>query len=56
MLSDNCGLRKENLQLRRHLDEAMDKFEMIIGEKVSLENFTEALQVRRLIDSLCACV
>ncbi|CAL1534685.1 unnamed protein product, partial [Lymnaea stagnalis] len=44
VLSDNCSLRKENLKLKRHLDEAMDKFEMIIGEKVNLENFTEALQ------------
>ncbi|GFS01402.1 citron Rho-interacting kinase [Elysia marginata] len=50
LLSDNCGLRKENLQLRRHLDEAMDKFEMIIGEKVSLENFTEALQGLHFLD------
>ncbi|KAH9502428.1 hypothetical protein Btru_075657, partial [Bulinus truncatus] len=44
VLSDNCTLRKENLKLKKHLDEAIDKFEMIFGEKVSLENFTEALQ------------
>lgn len=50
LLSDNCGLRKENAQLRRHLDDAMDKFEMIIGEKVSLENFTEALQGLHFLD------
>ncbi|XP_059174276.1 citron Rho-interacting kinase-like isoform X6 [Physella acuta] len=49
-LSENCSLRKENLKLRKHLDEAMDKFEMIIGEKVSLENFTEALQALHFLD------
>ena len=38
-------LKTTNLKLRKHLDQAMDKFELILGEKVNLENFTEALQV-----------
>ena len=38
-------LKTTNLKLRKHLDQAMDKFELIFGEKVNLENFTEALQV-----------
>ena len=38
-------LRSKNLKLKQSLGEAMDKFEMIFGEKVDLENFAEALQV-----------
>ena len=38
-------LKATNLKLHKHLDQAMDKFELIFGEKVSLENFNEALQV-----------
>nr|XP_034339330.1 citron Rho-interacting kinase-like isoform X2 [Crassostrea gigas] len=37
-------LRSKNLKLKQSLGEAMDKFEMIFGEKVDLENFAEALQ------------
>ncbi|KAK7479958.1 hypothetical protein BaRGS_00028785 [Batillaria attramentaria] len=37
-------LKTLNVKLRKHLDQAMDKFELIFGEKVSLENFNEALQ------------
>ncbi|XP_076434884.1 uncharacterized protein LOC143274829 [Babylonia areolata] len=37
-------LKGTNIKLRKHLDQAMDKFELIFGEKVNLENFTEALQ------------
>ncbi|XP_012946733.1 citron Rho-interacting kinase isoform X2 [Aplysia californica] len=50
LLSDNCALRKENVKLGKHLQDAMDKFEIIIGEKVSLENFTEALQGLHFLD------
>ncbi|XP_055861655.1 citron Rho-interacting kinase-like isoform X2 [Biomphalaria glabrata] len=49
-LSENCSFRKENLKLKKHLDDAIDKFEMIIGEKVSLENFTEVLQGLHFLD------
>lgn len=44
-LSDNSSLRKQTAQLNKHLQDAMDKFELISGEKVNLENFAETLQV-----------
>jgi hypothetical protein len=49
-------LRSKNLKLKQSLGEAMDKFEMIFGEKVDLENFAEALQVRTLYCVLIICV
>lgn len=45
VMTECQDLRTRNLKLRHGLDEAMDKFELIFGEKVDLENFTEALQV-----------
>ncbi|XP_048252316.1 citron Rho-interacting kinase-like [Haliotis rufescens] len=44
ILTENQELRGHNLKLRKNLDEAMDKFELIFGEKIDLENFTEAMQ------------
>ncbi|XP_067649660.1 citron Rho-interacting kinase-like isoform X2 [Haliotis asinina] len=44
ILTENQELRGNNLKLRKNLDEAMDKFELIFGEKIDLENFTEAMQ------------
>ncbi|XP_070205430.1 citron Rho-interacting kinase-like isoform X3 [Littorina saxatilis] len=43
-ITEMQDLKATNLKLKKHLDQAMDKFELIFGEKVSLENFTEALQ------------
>ena len=48
-MTENQELRSKNLKLKQSLDEAMDKFELIFGEKVNLENFAEALQVRLII-------
>ena len=45
LMTENQDLRAKNLKLKHNLDEAMDKFEMIFGDKVNLENFAEALQV-----------
>ena len=45
LITENQELRKKNLKIKHNLEEAMDKFEMIFGEKVDLENFAEALQV-----------
>ncbi|KAL3857416.1 hypothetical protein ACJMK2_012090 [Sinanodonta woodiana] len=44
ILTENQDLRSNNLKLKQNLEEAMDKFELIFGEKVNLENFAEALQ------------
>ncbi|KAK3596286.1 hypothetical protein CHS0354_030661 [Potamilus streckersoni] len=44
ILTENQDLRSKNLKLKQNLEEAMDKFELIFGEKVNLENFAEALQ------------
>ncbi|KAK3084551.1 hypothetical protein FSP39_015212 [Pinctada imbricata] len=44
IITENQALRAKNLKLKQGLDEAMDKFELIFGEKVDLENFAEALQ------------
>ncbi|XP_025090318.1 citron Rho-interacting kinase-like isoform X2 [Pomacea canaliculata] len=43
-ITENNELKSTNIKLCKHLDQAMDKFELIFGEKVNLENFTEALQ------------
>ena len=40
------GLRDENRKIKDNWQEAMDKFEMIFGEKVDLERVMELLQVR----------
>ena len=45
-------IKLSNLELRRNLNEAMDKFELIFGEKIDLENFTEAMQVYTKINSV----
>lgn len=39
------GLRDENRKIKDNWQEAMDKFEMIFGEKVDLERVMELLQV-----------
>ncbi|XP_041348111.1 citron Rho-interacting kinase-like isoform X2 [Gigantopelta aegis] len=44
ILTKNQEVRSENLRLKKNLDEAMNKFELIFGEKIDLENFTEAMQ------------
>ncbi|XP_069128745.1 citron Rho-interacting kinase-like [Argopecten irradians] len=44
IMTEVQDLRTKNLKLKHNLDEAMDKFELIFGEKVDLENFTDALQ------------
>ncbi|XP_060064915.1 citron Rho-interacting kinase-like [Ylistrum balloti] len=44
VMTECQDLRTKNLKLKHNLDEAMDKFELIFGEKVDLENFTDALQ------------
>ncbi|KAL4223686.1 hypothetical protein ACF0H5_017154 [Mactra antiquata] len=36
--------KRKNIKLRQNLEEAVDKLEIIFGEKIDLENFTEALQ------------
>lgn len=51
-LTEIQELKTTNIKLRKHLDQAMDKFELIFGEKVSLENFTEALQVTPVLERL----
>ena len=45
ILTKNQEVRSENLTLKKNLDEAMNKFELIFGEKIDLENFAEAMQV-----------
>lgn len=50
LITENQELRKLNLKIKHNLEDAMDKFEMIFGEKVDLENFAEALQVNISID------
>ncbi|XP_033747318.1 citron Rho-interacting kinase-like isoform X2 [Pecten maximus] len=44
VMTECQDLRTKNLKLKHSLDQAMDKFELIFGEKVDLENFTDALQ------------
>ncbi|XP_050410841.1 citron rho-interacting kinase [Patella vulgata] len=44
VLTECQELRVKNLQLKQNLDQAVDKFELIFGQKIDLENFTEALQ------------
>ncbi|XP_021365969.1 citron Rho-interacting kinase-like [Mizuhopecten yessoensis] len=44
VMTECQDLRTKNLKLKHHLDEAMDKFELIFGEKMDLEGFTDALQ------------
>jgi len=55
VLTENQDVKRRNIKLRQNLEEAVDKLEIIFGEKIDLENFTEALQVRLDIDSL-SCV
>ncbi|CAC5384644.1 CIT [Mytilus coruscus] len=50
LITENQELRKKNLKLKHGLEDAMDKFEMIFGEKVDLENFAEALQGLHFLD------
>ncbi|XP_052223336.1 citron Rho-interacting kinase-like isoform X2 [Dreissena polymorpha] len=44
VLTENQEVKRSNLKLRQNLEEAVDKLELIFGEKIDLENFTEALQ------------
>ncbi|WAR01895.1 CTRO-like protein [Mya arenaria] len=44
VLTENQETKRSNLKLRQNLEEAVDKLELIFGEKIDLENFTEALQ------------
>ncbi|XP_071155729.1 citron rho-interacting kinase-like [Mytilus edulis] len=50
LITENQELRKKSLKLKHGLEDAMDKFEMIFGEKVDLENFAEALQGLHFLD------
>ncbi|XP_052093573.1 LOW QUALITY PROTEIN: citron Rho-interacting kinase-like [Mytilus californianus] len=50
LITENQELRKRSLKLKHGLEDAMDKFEMIFGEKVDLENFAEALQGLHFLD------
>lgn len=45
ILTENQEVKKRNLKLKYNLEEAVSKLEVIFGQKIDLENFTEALQV-----------
>jgi copper homeostasis protein CutC len=45
ILTENQETKTKNIKLRQNLEEAVDKLEIIFGEKIDLENFTETLQV-----------
>lgn len=44
ILTENQEVKTRNIKLRQNLEEAVDKLEIIFGEKIDLENFTETLQ------------
>ena len=65
ILTENQETKTKNIKLRQNLEEAVDKLEIIFGEKIDLENFTETLQVHQssismfyfvYISTICACV
>ncbi|XP_053375258.1 citron Rho-interacting kinase-like [Mercenaria mercenaria] len=44
VLTENQETKTKSIKLRQNLEEAVDKLEIIFGEKIDLENFTETLQ------------